>query len=145
MIKVLSFLVVSFMGVSVFAVAIPQESLASYQTAVNLSLAQHPLTCVFNPIGSIFVFGSLEATINATTSGEYSADGNQPLLKFFYSPIDMNRLALTVVTSIDHKTVLSVKGEQQEATTAQVNKGTIDKPVIVEERLWTTNISLICQ
>ena len=143
--KVLSFLVVSFMGMSVFGAAIPQESLGSYQAAVNLSLAQHPLTCVFTPSGSIFSFGSLEATISATTSGEFSTDGNQPLLKFFYSAIDTNRLTLTVATSEDRKTVLSIKGEQQEATTAEVNEGTIDKPVIVEETVWTTDISLICQ
>lgn len=144
--KSLVAVVLSLFAVSALATQIPQDKLATYQKAVRLSLEQTPLTCAYPAGIDHWAAGSLAAAIDATTDGDINNQGAQPLLKFTEkSGSDNTQFDFTVTTSADYKTVVSVKFEQKEFSSHDVNLGTIENPNIVSQTTWTVTQTVVCQ
>ena len=140
-----AFFAITILSLNVFATPIPANRLAAYQEAVNLALAQNPLTCTVTPSNQGLTQGSIGATISACQSGDLDDTGAQPVLTFSYGDGTSFKDVIMVTTSADLKSVVSIMLEQSESTTQDVNLGTLENPNIVSQTTWALSASALCQ
>ena len=103
---------------------IPREKLADYIDAVIMAIDGSAFECVTES-GSMS--GQLVDKVFGATSAEIDDAGAQPLLIFKSSDAEHQRI-VCVTTSTDYKTLVSIRIEDLQVSTQEVNQGDLINP-----------------
>lgn len=107
--------------------SIPENQISAYKKAVVLAIRNSSFECT---VESGSFEGNFGTMINSATSAEIDSDGVQPLLIFKSSSDDNTKQIISLTTSADYKTILTLRGENLEKVTKEVNSGDLRNPSI---------------
>lgn len=129
---------------SAAAAPIPKERLGDYKAAVMIQLEKWAAVCSMETGEGIFGI-TLGQLVAGASRAELSSNGVQPLITFLFEENSTTQITTSVTTSMDFKSIVSVRVVRSTLETFKKNFGDLRNPRIEPVTEWIDKSVAVCK